>query len=139
MKSPRIIALLAACISGLLFATVAQAEDIKPQRIAFGEEVDIHDYLVAGKTVIFDFTSRFCGPCEAIAPYLHKLNASRDDIVVVEVDINRKDFRGIDWRSPVATQYGMNSVPFFKVYGPDKKLVAEGDEARELVIGWLQD
>ena len=63
MKSLRTIALLATSATSLLFAYAAHADDNKPQRIAFGEEVNINDYLVEGKTVIFDFTSRFCGPC----------------------------------------------------------------------------
>lgn len=139
MRYLRHSVLLAAIVSTFALTDVVHADDGKTQRIAFGEEVDINDYLVDGKTVIFDFTSRFCGPCEAIAPYLHKLDASREDIVVVEVDINRKDVRGIDWKSPVARQYGMNSIPFFKVFGPDGELVAEGDDAYEMVVGMIKD
>jgi thiol-disulfide isomerase/thioredoxin len=137
MKHLRNLTLAFMLATGLL-ALAANAEG-EPERIAFGEKVDILEHLVDGKTVIFDFTSRFCPPCEAIAPYLHKLHANRDDIVVVEVDINREGVRGIDWQSPVAQQYGMNSIPHFKVYGPDGKLVAEGTEARALVIGWIQE
>lgn len=106
-------------------------------RIAHGQSVNIQDYAVAGKTTIFDFTSEYCPPCRAIAPYLHKLHAERADIVVVEVDINRPGVRGIDWQSPVARQYGMESIPHFKVFGPNGKLQAEGDEARSLVTGWF--
>jgi hypothetical protein len=51
----------------------------------------------------------------------------------VKVDINRPDVRGIDWRSPVARQYELNSIPHFKVYGPDGKLQVEGDEAYAVV------
>ena len=108
-----------------------------PQRIAHGQVVNIRDYLVPGKTVIFDFTSEYCPPCRAIAPKLHKLHASRADIVVVEVDLNRPGVQGIDWESPVAQQYGMNSIPHFKVFGPDGKQTAEGNEARKLVTGWF--
>jgi thiol-disulfide isomerase/thioredoxin len=137
MKQLRNFTLAFTLVVGL-FALTARAGD-EPERIAFGEKVDILEHLVEGKTVIFDFTSHFCPPCEAIAPYLHKLHAKRDDIVVVEVDINREGVRGIDWQSPVAQQYGMNSIPHFKVYGPDGKLVAEGTEARALVVGWIQE
>lgn len=138
MKHLRTIALFAAFAPFLLLVNAARADDT-PERIAFGEEVDISDYLVPGKTVIFDFTSHFCPPCERISPFLHKLHAARDDIVVVEVDINRKDVRGIDWQSPVAKQYGMNSIPHFKIYGPDGKLTAEGEKAYKMVIDWIQE
>jgi len=111
----------------------------KPERIAFGQPVNLADYLVPVKTVVFDFTSDFCPPCRAINPYLDRLHAKRDDVVVVKVDINRPDVRGIDWGSPVAKQYGMNSIPHFKVYGPDGQLQAEGKAARELVTGWFEE
>ncbi len=107
-------------------------------RIAFGQRVNLRDYVVPGRTTIFDFTSYYCPPCRAIAPALHKLHESRADIVVVEVDLNRAGIQGIDWQSPVAQQYGMDSIPAFKVYGTDGKLQVEGDEARTFVTGLLQ-
>lgn len=97
----------------------------KPRRIAQGQQINLADYLVPGKTTIFDFTSKYCPPCEAIAPELEKLHAKRADVAVVAVDINRPEIKGIDWRSPVAQQYGLGSIPHFRVYGPDGKLVAE--------------
>ncbi|HEX2852161.1 MAG TPA: thioredoxin family protein [Opitutaceae bacterium] len=110
----------------------------KPAHIAMGQRVVIADYVVPGKTTIFDFTSEYCPPCRAIAPKLDALHAKRDDIAVVKVDINRPGVKGIDWRSPVATQYKMQSIPNFKVFGPDGKLVAEGEKAGELVRSWLK-
>jgi thiol-disulfide isomerase/thioredoxin len=106
--------------------------------ISQGQEVNLADYLVPGKTTIVDFYSEFCPPCRAIAPRLEKLHTTRDDIAVVKVDINRPGVKGIDWKSPVARQYALNSIPHFKVFGPDGKLKAEGDAAYELVSGWLQ-
>ena len=140
MKSLRLCVL-----SFVLFAvgTVASAEAArtkpsKPEHIARGAEVKIADYLVPGKTTIFDFTSQYCPPCRAVAPLLEKLHATRDDIVVVKVDINRPTFKGIDWESPVAKQYDLGSVPHFKVFDPNGKLVAEGKPASKLVYGWLK-
>lgn len=109
-----------------------------PARIAHGQEVNIQDYVVPGKTTIFDFTSEYCPPCRAIAPHLHKLHAERADIVVVEIDLNRPGVQGIDWGSPVARQYSMQSIPAFKVYGPNGRLQAEGEDARNLVVGMLK-
>ena len=114
------------------------AKEAKPQRISMGKEVALSDYLVAGKTVIFDFNSEYCPPCRAIAPYLEKLNAAGKGVVVVSVDINRPGVKGIDWASPVAKQYGMESIPHFKIYGPDGNLVAEGEKASDKVIEMLQ-
>ena len=109
----------------------------KPDKIAHGAKVDIKAHLVAGKTTIIDFTSDFCPPCRYFSPLLDELHAKRDDLAVVKVDINRPDVRGIDWESPVVAQYGLESVPHFKIFGADGKLVAEGDAARDMIVGWL--
>lgn len=141
MKSLRVfVASLLLCSAGvsLAFAADARTKAEKPEKISHGAEVKITDYLVPGKTMIFDFTSEYCPPCRVIAPKLDALHASREDVAVVKVDINRPDHKGIDWKSPVAQQYGMQSIPHFKVYGPDGKLVAEGKEASRLVAGMLE-
>ena len=113
----------------------------KPLRVAFGQEINLADYLLPGKTTVFDFTSKYCPPCVAIAPNLEKLHARRDDIVVVFVDINRPQTKGIDWNSPVAVQHGMRSIPHFKIFGPDGKLIAEDTpkeaKARQMVTKWF--
>lgn len=97
----------------------------KPLSIAQGAEVKLADFLVTGKTTIFDFTSEYCPPCRAYAEPLLLLHQKRDDVAVVKVDINRAEIHRIDWSSPVAQQYGLRSIPHFKVYGPDGKLIAE--------------
>ncbi len=140
-RRPLIIALgLAVLTAGLLTARAADnhAKGPKPIHISQGQPVNLPDYLVPGKTTIFDFYSEYCPPCRAIAPQLEKLHAARSDIAVVKVDINRPGVQGIDWKSPVARQFDLNSIPHFKIFGPDGKLKAEGDEAYELVTGWFK-
>lgn len=139
MKRITSVALFAAALTAVLPLAFAggKSKSDKPERIAFGEKVSLADHAVAGKTTVFDFTSEYCPPCRAIAPRLDALHERRDDIVVVAVDINRPDVRGIDWNSPVAEQYSIRSVPQFKVFGPDGKLQAEGKKAQELVFGLL--
>jgi len=141
MKHPFLLCVLAFAALALNAQSLraeTRAKPATPERIAHGQEVNLADYLIPGKTVVFDFTSEFCPPCRAISPHLDKLHASRADVVVVKVDINRPDVRGIDWGSPVAKQYDMKSIPYFKVYGPDGTLQAEGKPARELVTGWFE-
>jgi Thiol:disulfide interchange protein len=133
-----LVFLSAAFVPAFAAEAASYTKPEKPARIAHGEEVNIADHAVPGKTTVFDFTSDYCPPCRRIAPLLDQLHASRDDIVVVKVDINRPDKKGIDWSSPVAKQYNIKSVPNFKIYGPDGKLQAEGQEAREIVIGMLE-
>lgn len=131
--------IIAAFVAGPLtvWAADTHVKGPKPMHISHGEEVNLADYVVPGKTTVFDFYSEYCPPCRAIAPHLEKLHTKRDDVAVVKVDINRLGVKGIDWKSPVARQYNLNSIPHFKVYGPDGKLKAEGDEARAMVTSWF--
>ena len=107
--------------------------------ISHGEPVDIERHLVKGKTVVFDFYSDYCGPCRQVGPRLEKLDARREDLVVIRVDINRPGVQGIDWNSTVARQYGLRSIPHFVIYSPDGKKVAEGQEASAQVYKMLGD
>jgi thiol-disulfide isomerase/thioredoxin len=104
-----------------------------------GERLSADSFIVPGKTTITDFYSVFCGPCMRIAPILEELAKRRSDIVVRKVDINRRGVRGIDWGSPLARQYGLQSIPHFKIYGADGNLLAEGDPAFEMILKWLRE
>jgi thiol-disulfide isomerase/thioredoxin len=104
---------------------LAASKAAEPLIVSHGETVTLTDYLVPGKTTVFDFTSKYCPPCQAYNEPLHDLHARRADLAIVKVDINRPDVKGIDWQSPVAQQFDLHSIPHFKVYGPDGKLRAE--------------
>lgn len=120
-----LFAFLAVAPLALTVAFAAPEKSEKPRRVAFGETINLADYVVPGKTTVFDFTSHYCPPCEAIAPDLDKLHAKRADVVVVAVDINRAGVKGIDWKSPVAQQFGLRSIPHFKVW-PRRKIGRRG-------------
>jgi thiol-disulfide isomerase/thioredoxin len=109
----------------------------KPAIIAHGERVELGDHVVEGEITVFDFTSEYCGPCRQIDPWIERLHEEREGVSVVKVDINRPDVRGIDWGSPVARQYRLNSIPAFKVFDAEGKLMAEGPAAQQLVWSWL--
>ncbi len=142
MKTFLGLVVLSALSAVVAFSDPASDTHVKPAeppRIAMGERVDISNYLVPGKTTIFDFTSQFCPPCRAIAPSVEKLHKKRSDLAFVSVDINRPTVKtGIDWASPVAKQYELESIPHFRIYGPDGKLIATGDEARAMVNRWIE-
>jgi thiol-disulfide isomerase/thioredoxin len=137
-----LILALAVALPAFVLAADTKTKGPKPVRVAYGQPINLADYLVPGKTTVFDFTSKYCPPCVAIAPDLEKLHAKRDDIVVVFVDINRPETKGIDWKSPVAQQHGMRSIPHFKVFGPDGKMIAEDTpkdaKARQMVTKWFK-
>ncbi len=118
---------LATLLVSLALSTAAFAgtKGAEPAHISQGQTVDLAAEAVPGKTTVFDFTSKYCGPCQVYNEPLAKLHATRADVAVVKVDINRPDVRGIDWKSPVSAQFQLRSIPHFKVYGPDGKLLAE--------------
>jgi len=102
-----------------------------------GAEFDVGSYVHKGKTNIVDFYSDYCPPCRQISPLLKKLDKQRTDLVVLAVDINRKGVKGIDWQSPLARQYGLASIPHFRIYDAAGNLSKEGPEAYAEILMML--
>ena len=91
------------------------------QTITHGHEVELEDHLVPGKYVLFDFYADWCGPCRALEPHLLDLAGRHaDDLALRKVDV-------INWDSAVARQYGMTSIPYLVLYGPDGAQIIAGD------------
>ena len=133
-------ALLPAILGALLAVPVLQAGEAV-NKANPGQAVDVASVLKktsATKFFIVDFYSKFCPPCMRISPLLEQLGEKRPDVQVVKLDINRPDVQGIDWQSPLAKQYGLQSIPHFKIYDASGKLVKEGDSAYKEVVGWLK-
>jgi hypothetical protein len=63
----------------------------------------------------------------------------REDIVIVKIDINRSGVTGIDWQSPVARQFKLNSVPHFIVVSPSGKIKFQGKKAYQFVLNKLRE
>lgn len=103
-----------------------------------GKELDLKAQLVQGRTNIVDFFSKYCPPCMRISPLLEDLGQKRSDLQIVKVDINRPGIVGIDWQSPLARQFGLKSIPHFKIYDGNGKLVSEGDQAYQQIMVWLK-
>jgi thiol-disulfide isomerase/thioredoxin len=99
-----------------------------------GAEMAVEAYLQKGKTNIIDFYSEYCPPCRKISPLLKKLGRQRQDLAILQVDINRKGIQGIDWGSPLARQYELQSIPYFRIYDPEGNLVKQGQEATMEVV-----
>lgn len=99
-----------------------------------GQTIELAKNTVTGKFTVFDFSSEYCGPCPGMGAALKAFAAKAPDKYAVrKIDINRPGAQGIDWQSPVAKQFKLESIPHLKVYDPSGRLVAEGDAARE----WL--
>lgn len=103
-----------------------------------GQVIQIEEYVQGDQITIFDFYSEYCPPCMTIAPWLKELDKIRDDIVVQSVDINRPDYTGIDFYSPLSTQYNLKSVPHFIIFSNGGIRDMEGREAYTYIMKLLQ-
>lgn len=102
-----------------------------------GQNLTVTDYLAKGKLNIVGFSSQACPACQALEPKLSELALKNSEVVVSRVVIDRPGSQGIDWHSPLARQYELRSVPYFKVYDATGRLLAEGEKARKLIAKLL--
>src|SRR3954447_8309881 len=66
------------------------------------------DVLEADAPVLVDFTAAWCPPCRMMTPILRAIDAERDDLRVVEVDV--------DDSLDIAARYGVLSMPTFMLF-----------------------
>ena len=61
------------------------------------------EVLESPQPVLVDFWAPWCGPCRIIAPHLEELDAERDDLTVVKLNV--------DDNPQTAAKYGIMSIP----------------------------
>lgn len=66
------------------------------------------DVLASELPVLVDFTAAWCPPCRVMEPRLAELAAERDDLRVVELDV--------DSNQATAARYGVLSMPTFMLF-----------------------
>ena len=138
MKKIYLLALAGLLLCSVLYLQAHEGDHKAINAENPGEKIDLEKYLVSGKINIVDFYSQYCPPCLKISPYLVKLDKARDDIVVLQVDINRKGITRIDWGSPLAQQFKLRSIPHFKIYDESGKLTADGRESARIVFDYIR-
>lgn len=101
-----------------------------------GDEIALGELFVPGYLNIFMFTNPYCGSCKLQKPKMVDLARTHPKILLVELDINRPDYEGEDWYSPLARQYGIDRTPFFLIYNPKGELDSKGRDAYLKVLQW---
>jgi thioredoxin 1 len=76
------------------------------------------EVLESEQPVLVDFTAAWCPPCRVMKPVLAELAAERDDLRVVQLDVDA------DQRT--AAEYGVLSMPTFILF-------RDGAEVRRLI------
>jgi thioredoxin len=61
------------------------------------------DVLESPEPVLVDFWAPWCGPCRVVAPHLEELDAERDDVRVVKLNV--------DDNPQTAANYNVMSIP----------------------------
>lgn len=103
-----------------------------------GQNFDLRSVVSRGTFTLVDFWSPYCGPCLKLAPYMKKLAAKRSDLKVVKLNINRPGVKGIDWKSPLAQQYKIRSIPYLVIFDKNGKQIANGPGAFNLFVKWVK-
>jgi thioredoxin 1 len=113
-------------------ATTAIAGRGQPvEVISHGAQVDINRHLAFGNVTVVDFYADWCGPCRRLTPSLEQMAISDPQVALRKIDI-------VNWRTPVAQQFNIHSVPQVNVYNRGGRLVgtvvgADIDEIKRYV------
>src|SRR5437016_8018717 len=84
--------------------------------ISHGAQVDINQHLALGNVTVVDFYADWCGPCRQLSPSLEQMARSDPEIALRKVDI-------VNWKTPVARQFNVYSIPQVNVYNRAGSLV----------------
>ena len=115
-----------------------------------GEPISVAGFK--GKVVLVDFWATWCGPCRGELPNViatyQKHHANGFEIIGVSLDSDRytldtflkqtdgmtwpQFFDGQGWHNKLAVKYGVESIPFAVLVGPDGKIIGKALRGEEL-------
>jgi thiol-disulfide isomerase/thioredoxin len=98
-------------------STIAAAHRGEPvEVISHGTQVDINQHLAVGSVTVVDFYADWCGQCRQLAPKLEEMARNDPEIALRKIDI-------ISWKTAVAQQFNIHSIPQVNVYDRNGRLV----------------
>jgi thioredoxin-like negative regulator of GroEL len=95
-------------------AAARRGEPIKV--ISRGEQVDVNQHIVLGNVTVIDFYADWCGPCRQLSPSLEQMVRNDPEIALRKIDI-------VSWKTAVAQQFNIHSIPQVNVYDRSGRLV----------------
>ncbi len=101
--------------------TASELPEGDVQVVSKGGEVDLTTHAVEGKYTIYDFYADWCPPCRTLDVQLRHLASTHENVAIRKIDI-------IDWTTPVVAQHGVEGLPYMVLYGPDREVLASGDD-----------
>ena len=107
--------------------------DVDFAYVSHGESFKLRKELVKGKYTLFDFGADWCGVCYEATTQLAVLAQNRDDVALRAIHLPGDEVTSFE--QPVVFQYLYEApgLPWFLLYGPDKKKVYEGNELSEIL------
>ncbi len=89
-----------------------------PDTTALSTVDDVHfttEVLESDVPVLVDFTAAWCPPCRMMHPILESLSRERDDVRIVQVDV--------DAQQEAAARYGILSMPTFVLFRDGQEIL----------------
>lgn len=96
-----------------------------------GERVDIRAHLVPEKINIVEFVTSWDRAAARLHVQLAEYEKKDPDVVVLRVQVK-------NLQSPVAKQYSLDRIPYYRIYDEKGELMAEGDAAFKEIIKRLE-
>lgn len=102
-----------------------------------GEQFEVKHYLDQRRLNLIVFYSAHCSASQNLTKTLELLAEKNTSIRIGLVNIDRKGAQEIDWKSPLSRQYNLRVLPYIYILDRNKTTVAQGHEARKMVLEFL--